>query len=142
MRIRRHAIRLLAVAALVLGIVLMHHVARSGHEAAASEQPSAGMSTSMSMSMSMSMSPQADPGCDCPPGAGDHDQPSGHGLLHLCLAVLTAAAAALAGWLLLATRPIAVLPREWRPGAWRRAERGPPRPHGSALLVSLCVMRT
>lgn len=73
----------------------------------------------------------------------ENDAPSaGHELLHLCLAVMTAAVVVLVGWLLLARRPWLRMSAVAAFGALPMPSRAPPRRHGSALLTSLCVMRT
>ena len=70
----------------------------------------------------------------------DCDTGMGHDLLHLCLAVLGAAAGLLLlAWLLLAIctdAPMAGLL------LWVRRVRRPPGPAGRSLLTSLCVLRT
>ncbi|WP_205629226.1 DUF6153 family protein [Jiangella muralis] len=111
--------RLLVLAALLLGIVLMHHVAGAGqadgHEVAAAAH-------------------------------AEHEgepSPSGHGLAHLCLAVLTAAVLVLAGRVRPARLPdVARRARDAVVAGWTHWTRPPPRPHGAALLTSLCVLRT
>ncbi|RIQ23211.1 hypothetical protein DY240_12825 [Jiangella rhizosphaerae] len=118
--------RLLVLAALLLGIVLMHHVAGAGH--------------------ADGHSPAHEPAAAA--HAEGHDgepspSPSGHELVHLCLAVLTAAVLVLAGRVLL--RRLPPLARRARDAVvtWpARRVRPPPRLYGSALLTSLCVLRT
>ncbi|WP_157987509.1 hypothetical protein [Jiangella endophytica] len=117
--------RLLVLAALLLGIVLMHHVAGAGH--------------------TDGHSPAHEPTATHAAGHENEPSPSseGHGLAHLCLAVLSAAALVLAGRLLLGRLPdvtrrardVVLAGRTlW---AWP-----PPRAHGAALLTSLGVSRT
>lgn len=130
--LRQLALRLLLVAVLALGLVAMHHLAGAG----------AGRAEAQVTAMD-----DAAPAGHVAPAGHDDGATSGgddaaHGLFHLCLAVLTAAVLLLAGWLLLG-------PRRWTslqpPGALLTPPapaRPPPRRHGSALLVSLCVMRT
>ncbi|TDE12618.1 hypothetical protein [Jiangella asiatica] len=131
--------RLLVVAALVLGIVMMHHVARSGHEAV---QGAERTSSPSSMVVTAGHDEAGSPGAS----STDHGEPdhssSAHGLLHLCVAVLTAAVLLVLGRLAHAGRLLpaflsataAVVRRVFRPP--------PPRPAGWELLTSLCVMRT
>ncbi|SDS77468.1 DUF6153 family protein [Jiangella sp. DSM 45060] len=127
---RQLALRLLLVAVLALGLVAMHHLAGAGDGRAEAQV------TAVDAAAPAGHAAPSDH------GAASGDDGAGHGLFHLCLAVLTAAALMLAGWLLLG-------PRRWtsllRPGALLTPPapaRPPPRPHGSALLVSLCVLRT
>ncbi|WP_216093984.1 hypothetical protein [Jiangella alba] len=110
--------RLLVLAALLLGLVAMHHVAGAGHTDGREATAAA--------------------------AHAEHEpSPSGHGLAHLCLAVLTAAALVLAGRLRAARLPDVVgRPRDAFVAGWTRWARPPPRPHGAALLTSLCVQRT
>lgn len=134
-RIGQIAVRVVALAVLVLGIVVMHHVARPGHDA------SIGDETSLVQPHSSEGAPAAD---EPPTGATSDDSPvERHDLLHLCLSVMTTVVVLLIGRVLLALR------RWRRSGAFEAfrppamvATRAPPRPHGSALLVSLCVLRT
>lgn len=134
MRIGQLALRVWAVAVLVLGIVVMHHVAQPSHDTAVDE-------------MSVTQTQAADHGMDPPDGSGAaaaEDDPSSsvHDMLHLCLAVMTAAAVLLAGWVLLVrcrwTEPSLFVAFRAQP----MPARPPPRPHGPELLMSLCVMRT
>lgn len=135
-------VRVVAMAALVLGIVVMHHVVRPDHEMSAAHQSSAMATAERVVEHGMSLDTAPAVGGSSGSAMGDEVPSTSHGLLHLCLAVLTAAVLVLAGWLLLARRPwtstspfvaFRVRPIPARP---------PPRPHGSALLTSLCVMRT
>ncbi|WP_394620406.1 hypothetical protein JNUCC0626_15250 [Lentzea sp. JNUCC 0626] len=96
--------------ALVFAVVGMHHVA-------AAETPHA----------EHTVSHQQEP-----------EQPHEHDLLHLCLAVLVAAAVVLLGWFLVRT----ALPRLAAPLAEAplSTPQRPP-PGGRQLLTSLCVLR-
>ncbi|WP_051425481.1 DUF6153 family protein [Jiangella gansuensis] len=130
--------RLLVVVVLVLGIVMMHHVAQSGrHELPVVADQAAGHAAAMSPTGT-----HADP-AGSGPGSSLDDTTLEHGLLHLCLAVVTAAALLVIGRLLRGWRWLpavgstltpAVLPVRRRPA--------PPRPYGTVLLTSLCVLRT
>lgn len=141
MRIGRLAARVMAVAVLVLGLVVMHHVARAGTDGASShESPTMAADANETIEHAMGANVVAgDLAADTEHGDASS---AGHDLLHLCLAVVSAAAVLVVGWLLLVRRP-------WLPTssfvAFRarpKPSRAPPRPHGSALLMSLCVMRT
>jgi hypothetical protein len=127
-------LRVLVVCALLVGVVLMHHTATDGgHEATA---PDPRVSTDHFVLA----------------GSGGHDghtdpatEESGgmaHSVLHLCIAILASAALAVLGWLLVrrATRWWAL----WIPAVshrWLPTVRLP-RVSGSALVISLCVLRT
>jgi hypothetical protein len=125
-------LRVVAVAVLALGIVLMHHVARPDHDTSAGQALSIG-----SHAATTSVDGQA-------PAAASNQAPlAGHEMLHLCLAVLMSAVILLVGrlyglrprspWLVPLVRHHVLGPARSRP---------PPRPYGTALFVSLCVMRT
>lgn len=124
--------RLLVLAALLLGIVLMHHVAGAGH--------ADGHSPAHETAAASHAGAAA--------GAEGHESKpspssSGHGLAHLCLAVLTVAVLALVGRVLLGRLPVlARRARDVVVTVRTRLVRPPPRPYGSALLTSLCVSRT
>ncbi|PZF86070.1 hypothetical protein C1I92_02495 [Jiangella anatolica] len=144
MRIGRFAARVAAVAVLVFGIVVMHHIAQSGHDgSAAPEAPTLASGVGEAAGHAMSASgPQLSDDAAAGTAAGDGAMSAGHVMLHLCLAVLTAAAVVLVGWLLLTLRPWAVASPLVLFRVRPLPARPPPRPHGSALLMSLCVMRT
>ncbi|TDD69934.1 hypothetical protein E1262_11225 [Jiangella aurantiaca] len=130
----------MAVAVLVLGIVVMHHVARPEHDGSGGPGSSAMVD---SPTAAVGHAEGADVSAASDSGVADGDAPSaGHGLLHLCLAVLTAAAVLVVGWLLLARRPWLPMSSFVAFRARPKPSRAPPRPHGSALLMSLCVIRT
>lgn len=136
--------RVVAGAVLVLGMVAMHHIAQPEHDASATHQSPVVTTyepVAVEHGATLDVVP-ADDGGDR--SAMDEDAPTAaHGLLHLCLAVLTAAAVLMvAGWLLGPWRTWPAERRSWLVKVWRQPPRPPPRPHGSALLVSLCVMRT
>ncbi|SED81763.1 DUF6153 family protein [Jiangella alba] len=135
--LRQLALRLLLVAVLAVGLVAMHHLAGAGDGRAQAQVTAMDAAAPAGHAAPAGQAAPNDHGAT----SGDDDG-AGHGLFHLCLAVLTAAVLLLAGWLLLG-------PRRWTSllplGALLRAPapaRPPPRRHGSALLVSLCVMRT
>lgn len=148
MRIGRLGVRALAVAALVLGLVAMHHLVRSdddgsaihqSHSAAttvAMERPGAAAHGPVPATAGHDASGRSGTGDDAPPAAV-------HDLVHLCLAVLTTALLIPAVRLLSARRPSPTRRRNSAPTTDGRApKRPPPRPAGSTLLVSLCVLRT
>jgi hypothetical protein len=143
---RRLLPRVILVGLLMLGIVAMHHIAGTGYP----EQPAAATSV-----VGVSVSSGAPTSTVTPDGghAGAAEQHaghaaggdassghSGHHLLHLCLAILTAAVLAL-GLRLLRLRALAV----FSPGLGYRVQATapprPPRPHGFPLLLSLSVIR-
>jgi hypothetical protein len=125
--------QVLLLCALAVGVVAMHHV---------------GMANAASVTTMHAMS-EAGPQVAAPQpaaGSGEHDpgMPDGlHDILHLCLAVLCAAAA-----LLLTV--VVFLSTSWFTARYARATtlRGPPvrgRPPdrgGRSILTSLCVLRT
>ncbi|MEU0880934.1 hypothetical protein ABZ345_20200 [Lentzea sp. NPDC005914] len=105
---RRRATQWVLLCALVFAVVGMHHVA-------AAETPHAGHTMSQ-----------------------QQEQPHEHNLLHMCLAVLVAAAVALTAWFLVRTAlpRLAALPSEVPLSTPQR-----PPPGGRSLLTSLCVLR-
>lgn len=116
--------RLLVLGALLLGIVLMHHVAGAGH--ADGHSPAHEATSTVHAT-----------------GHESEPSPSAHGLVHLCLAVLTAAALVLAGRLLVSRLPHVVRrARDLVVTVPTLGARPPPRAHGAALLTSLGVSRT
>jgi hypothetical protein len=139
----RLAIRVWAVAVLVLGILVMHHMARpsndapTAHESSAVQLQAAGHGTNADMAV-VAKTRLGGEGT----AAGDEVPPIDHDLLHLCLAVITAAVALLVGWLLLTRRVWTMISPVLVFRARPVLARPPPRPRGSVLLVSLCVMRT
>jgi Family of unknown function (DUF6153) len=127
--VRPVALRWVFLVALALGIVGMHHMAMPGAEPRHAGHPVAATVSVASV--------EADPACcdDMPGHGGMHD------LLHLCLAVLCAAAALLLSWLLLRRGATASPPRS-RTYLAALAGRDPPRVHApSTSLSSLCVLR-
>jgi hypothetical protein len=132
----RAVLRLLAVGALVGGVVFMHHAMT-----ASPAEPSA-----VAAAQDDLKGPPAHlEGAPADPDesvATDHG-PDSHSqnLLHLCLAILASAAIMLLGWLLRTRIPLGwfCLPRLQERSA--RILRPPRRPTGSALLLSLCVTR-
>lgn len=134
-------IRVWAVAVLALGIVVMHHVAQPSHDSPVGHEASITQAGPGGHEMGSASAPVEPHGA--PMDADSDEAPAGgHGLLHLCLAVLTAAAAALMGWLLVVRRVWSMMPPV--PALWSRLVPAspPPRPYGATLLRSLCVMRT
>ncbi|HEX6338580.1 MAG TPA: hypothetical protein VFZ85_16615 [Jiangellaceae bacterium] len=125
----RAVLRLLAVGALVAGIVLMHQaltvstddptLAAHGHAAAS-------------------------PSAHAPDGpTGPVDRSGGHDVLHLCIAVAAGAALLFAAWLLARRRPLARISGTRPRVVVRHGVLRPPRIlAGYPLLLSLCVMRT
>ncbi|MGW6442097.1 hypothetical protein [Lentzea sp. NPDC055074] len=108
---RRRLTQWVLLCALVFSVIGMHHVA-------AAETPHAGHT----------MSHQQE----------QQEQPHEHDLLHLCLAVLVAAAVVLLGWFLVRT----ALPRlEALPGDEPPSAPARPPPGGRTLLTTLCVLR-
>lgn len=106
---RRRLTQWVLLCALVFAVVGMHHVA-------AAESPHAGHAVSHQQ--------QPDP----------HD----HDLLHLCLAVLAAAAVTVTAWFLVRT----ALPRlAAHPSATPPSTPPRPPPGGRSLLTTLCVLR-
>ncbi|WP_129669137.1 hypothetical protein [Phytoactinopolyspora endophytica] len=145
MRIYRQVVRLALLGLAIVAVVAMHHVAGpapSGTDSAPSAAAHVVTSTT--------------PGLDihvAPPGDGQH----GHGettgsgtpshspvdhLISLCLAALTAATLTAILWILTSRMTLLVMPRlrHWVRLAVPR--RPPPRQHGFALLLTLCVIRT
>ncbi|PSK95556.1 hypothetical protein CLV30_12925 [Haloactinopolyspora alba] len=129
----------MALAVVVFGIVVMHHVADVEHSP---EAPAYNVTTAATSAVATSES--AGPHQDAASRSGFTER-DGHdsALLHLCLAVVTVVAGALLG-------RHAVLRRAWdavsgaaQGGlAYRVQVHGPVLPHGTALLLRLCVMRT
>lgn len=112
---------------LAFGVVAMHHV------------PAAGHTTTVPLASTMSAE-AAMPGM----GAGHHapDPGGAHDMLHLCLAVLAAAAVFLLAWAGFARQRPAIA-RVRRPAA-PRGSPGPARPpdrRGRLVLDALCVLR-
>lgn len=107
---KRRVTQWVLLCALVFAVVGMHHVA-------AAETPHAAHTASHH----------------------EEQQPHEHDLLHLCLAVLVAAAVVLLGWFLVRT----ALPRLSAPSdetPLSTPQRPPP--GGRRLLTTLCVLRT
>jgi hypothetical protein len=110
----------LLLCALALAVLGMHHVAFGQHESPHETHGAV---------ITMSTSPSDDTGPD-----------TGHDLMHLCLAVLSAAGGLLLAWLvvMVGTRahaaPGRVHPPAWH--AWRL-----PATVGRSLLASVCVLR-
>lgn len=123
---RRALLLAVGVTALLVGLVGMHHLsvaAQDTHAATASTQ----------MTDTGMPSDPAEP----PHDGGGHDS----GLLHLCLAVLTAVAVLVASAILW-RRPRAVaIARRSSTSVLRTAPRAPP-PTAPARLALLCVLRT
>lgn len=132
----RLATRLLTIAVLLFGVVAMHHLAGPHHARGADQ--------------SAPVVAEAEPGGHesgihgaVADGVGSSDaSEDAHGLLHLCLAVLTAAVSLLAAWMLLARDGALVAPPRAPVLLSRLPARSPPRLYGSSLLLFLCVMRT
>lgn len=121
--------RLVALCALTLGVLAMHHVTTGTlAEPTASSHHGPGH--------------DGHPAPDPSGAPDDTGHAPDHGAFHLCLAVLVAATLTLAIWFLLRTaraRRIR-LPRAAGPAG--RAGRGPPfAPTTSAFLSSLCILR-
>ena len=126
-------VRALALAALIVGLVMMHHVAGAATDAAHGVA-GAGTGSVDATHGHHALDHPAGPGSDAA-----HDSSGGH-LLHLCLAVLTAAVMVLAVWSWRRLRPER---GEFRwSGAHRRRHPRPVGRYGIGLLISLCVMRT
>ena len=107
---RRRLTQWVLLCALVFAVAGMHHVA-------AAESPHTGHAVSHQQ----------------------EQQPHEHDLLHLCLAVLIAAAVVLLGWFLVGTTlpQLAAARSEAPPSTPQR-----PPPGGRQLLTTLCVLRT
>ncbi|MFJ8961864.1 hypothetical protein ACIRG5_20990 [Lentzea sp. NPDC102401] len=120
---RRTATRWALLCLLFLGVVGMHHVT------AGADVPGGHAVMSLAAGSHGEHTP------DEPEPAPSHDA------LHLCMAVLGAAASLLLlGWLLLrAARPATNEPTATPP--WPRTPDGPPPLGGRGLLSSLCVLR-
>lgn len=112
---------------LALSVIGMHHLPLSPHCAPHAPTEVHAVSTTVVAA------PEVQPDCDSGSGMA-------HDLVHLCLAVLYAAAGLLLlAWLLTAVgagAPATRLPLRAR-RAWR-----PPGTAGRSLLTSLCVLRT
>jgi hypothetical protein len=115
--------------ALALAVLGMHHLAL-GPQQAGCHQP-------------VAASPGGGAHLDAPAArsSGGPATDNGHDLLHLCVAILNAAA-----WLLLLAVAWTAAGDTWQPAArsrsfvrrtWRRR-----RPAGRPLLLSICVLRT
>ena len=119
--------------ALALCVVAMHHVGMADNlmgDAAAPAMPT--MSASR-----IEPGPAPAPGDEHPGMPGD-----GHGLLHLCLAVLSAVGAALLALLALgAFAQPAALPSTSAGLPGSAAPERPPDRRGRTVLTSLCVLR-
>jgi hypothetical protein len=135
----------LLLCVLALAVVGMHHLALAPHETAfhqaAPHQPISAMSVDSTAHTSGAAATVIEPGG--PPTVQSADSPAtgaGHDLMHLCLAILSAAT-----WLVLvvllstaanngglATARLRVLAAH----AWRRRRRA-----GRTLLTSVCVLR-
>lgn len=129
--VRPAALRWAFLVAIALGIVGMHHLAmpEAGHHQAGP--------TTVAVTAAV-VSAEADPAC-CDGMPGDHG--GMHDLLHLCLAVLCAAAGLLLAWLLLRRGAMASQLGLRAPLA-AFAGRSPPIVHRSPTsLSSLCVLR-
>lgn len=123
------ALRLFVTTVLVLGIVIMHHVAQQDHDPAASHTAS----VASAHDDGMVSGPQEEAVAGSGAVADD--------LLHLCLAILTGLVVLLVGLLLLGRLPLALA--QFRLLNWgHRPRRAPPRRYGFSLLISLGVMRT
>ncbi|GHH33973.1 hypothetical protein [Lentzea cavernae] len=105
---RRRLTQWVLLGALVFAVAGMHHVS-------AAEVPHAGHAVSH-----------------------HQEQPHDHDLLHLCLAVLVAAAVALVGWFLVRTA-LPLLPAAQTRTPLSAPQRPPP--GGRRLLTTLCVLR-
>jgi hypothetical protein len=123
------ALRLFVTTVLVLGIVIMHHVAQQDHDPAASHAAS----VASAHDDGMVSGPQQEAVAGSGAVADD--------LLHLCLAILTGLVVLLVGLLLLGRLPQALA--QFRLLNWgHRPRRALPRRYGFSLLISLGVMRT
>jgi hypothetical protein len=113
----------LLLCALALAVLGMHHVAFGHHE---SPHETHGAVIAMSTSPTQ---PSEDTGSD-----------TGHDLMHLCLAVLSAAGGLLLAWLvvMVGTRAHAA-PGRGQPPAWHAWRL--PATVGRSLLASVCVLR-
>ncbi|WP_166355298.1 hypothetical protein [Phytoactinopolyspora limicola] len=149
-RMRHTMVRVFVLGLLMLGIVAMHHLGGP----ASSDSAEASTSTVAAANHSLAHAGHAAGQHSAPThqvdiegsdaagashSGADHD--ASHHLLHLCLAVLTAAVLAVGLWLLVARVRMWSIPR---PGTLIR--QGIPRPpprrrHGFVLLLSLCVIR-
>ncbi|PTR30197.1 hypothetical protein C8K36_10245 [Rhodococcus sp. OK519] len=118
--------RLVALCALTLGVLAMHHVTTgtlSG--SAAAFQHGSGHSDHPTQ-----------------PVPDDPSHTPGHGAFHLCLAVLVAATLTIAIWLLLRTARAQRIRLRRAAGPGQRAGRGPPfAPTTSTFLSTLCILR-
>ncbi len=146
---RAVALRIAAVVALALGLVVMHHIA-TPDDHNASPHHSSNLTTS-DTAAAVHDGAHDD---DLHPSAAHHGDShalqaendgtaTGHELLHLCLFIVTTAALGMTGLVLAAWLR---QPRPWSQeharANWILPARPPPRLRGSTLLVSLCVMRT
>jgi hypothetical protein len=116
----RQGLLLCALAFAVLG---MHHVA-FGQPGTAPEPHSGGTHAAVMATGTGPTQPSDD---------------SGHELMHLCLAVLSAAAGLLLTWLLVLRGIRICSPARARPPLWRTWRS--PTPAGRSLLASVCVLR-
>jgi hypothetical protein len=123
--------QVILLCALAVGVLAMHHVSLShGMSDAASA-----VGTHVAPGSGPEMADSAPGG-----GSGEHHPNGLHDLLHLCLAVLGAAAALLAAFLGISW-PSTTFPRISGPrGSPRRGR--PPDGGGREILTSLCVLRT
>lgn len=118
--------RLVALCALTLGVLAMHHVTTGTlAEPAVSSQHEAGHR-----------------GQPAQPKPDDPGHAPEHGAFHLCLAVLVAATLTLAVWLLLRTARAQRVRLRRAAGPAGCSGRGPPfHPTTSAFLSTLCILR-
>lgn len=124
---RRAFMLAVVVTALLFGLVAMHHLSVTTGAAPAA------------VGVSAPMSGPEGPAMPAGPGHGD----PGHeaGLLHLCLAVLTAVAVLVVSAVLWFQSPRPALARRFGASRLRTAPRAPP-PTAPVRLALLCVLRT
>jgi len=120
----RQGLLLCALAFAVLGI---HHVAFGQHGAA--HEPHSGGAHAAVMATSTGPTQPSD----------DSVPDTGHELMHLCLAVLSAAGGLLFTWLLVMLGTRTCSPGRVRPPLWHTWRS--PTPAGRSLLASVCVLR-
>ena len=125
----RQVRQLLLLCALALGVIGMHHLALTPHETSTATCHDRHVAIMLPIAAPLD-----------PPDARPAGEPSaGHDLLHLCLAVLSAAGGfLLLGWLLLA---VSSAFRAAEPRTPVRRGRRLRRPAGRSLLTAVCVLR-
>lgn len=134
----RAVLRLLAVGALVGVVVFMHHAMTVSPAEPSAIAAAHDHREGSPAHLEGAPANPADESVATENGADSHAED----LLHLCLAILASAAIMLLGWLLGSRVPLAWFTPAKLQERWVCILRPPRRPSGTALLLSLCMMRT